>query len=42
VRGTLTVLAGARTVEVRVSPSHGTPALRQQHARAIATLVLSR
>lgn len=42
VRGTLSVFAGMRSVEVRVSPSHGTAVLRQEHARRIAALVLGR
>lgn len=42
VRGTLSVLSGARAVEVRISPSHGAGALRQEHARRIAALVLGR
>lgn len=40
VRGTLSLIAGDRAVEVRISKSHGADAARQQFARAIAQLLL--
>ena len=39
-RGTLSVLAGARAVDVRISPSHGSAAERRELSRQIAALAL--